>query len=464
MYYPIPESVTHTDTKTVSRPAQDCGGSAISRNFSATFSIQKSTELRLKKDNFVFSEVIRPIDGKWSDVKDSESIKMTPMSIKNEKIDYFIGQVHNPYIRHKVDLEAHVAVRINGVCQLCKIAWLDCKAAIVRGSYVEQGDLDYWKAKYPNAAHYVSGIATLDAEKIEAAKSEAYAELYQSYNLGEEIAELKETILGVTKLFKEGISLILAFRKATSNRLKKGLKNELKSADSRWMEFRYGIMPIIYSIQDLLEMNSEGKYVTVRKKVKPDFEVSPEEITDPLPYFVTFHEHDLVARVTAKARWGSERIKNMDRVNINLLTTATAVLPWSMVVRWFFNVQSYLDARVKSLTSLALEQHACVAIREKRSSATYLSVTTGYLNERVVHLGNSGLCGAGFYGVHDFGTYTDLRPQRVLLSQHTIDNYNRYLFQPSDVKLVFNPYFNWKRMLDSCILAKGSMSKLLRSL
>lgn len=153
----------------------------------------------------------------------------------------------------------------------------------------------------------------------------------------------------------------------------------------------------------------------------------------------------------------------MDRVNINLLTTFTAVLPWSMVIRWFFNVQSFIDARVKSLTSLALEQHNCVAIREKRNSFTYLCANRGYQNERVFDPGDSG-CGLGYYGVEEFGIFSDFRPQRILLAHHSVDNYTRYLYKPSDVQLVYNPYMTWKRAIDSLILAKGPLSKLLRSL
>lgn len=459
MYYPIPESVTKTQSATVSRPALPCGGFAQSKTFSCTFSIQKSASPRSKKDNFVFKEVIRPTDGRWREIKESGSIKMTEMSIRNESVFYDIGQVTIPFIKWAIDLDSHVAVPPS--CKSCNgIAWLDRKAVIVRGTYVEQGDIDYWKSKYPLAPHYNSGTSVLDLDKVEAAKSEALAELYQTYNLGEEIAELRETISGVTKLLKEGVALFIKSRSTINSLLKKGLKKEVPD---RWMEFRYGIMPIVYSVHDLLEINQEGKYATVRKTVRSDVEVSPE-YSDQSPYFETIGVSELKASITAKARWGSQGLKNFDRININPITTATAVLPWSMVVRWFFNVQSYLDVKVKSLTSLALEQHACVAVREKRELGTYLCIAPGYRNEHVVHLGDSGMCGKGFYGVQSFGTYTDIRPQRVRLSWESMDNYQRYLFKPEDVKLVYNPYINWKRGIDSLILATRPLSKLLRSL
>lgn len=383
---------------------------------------------------------------------------MTEMSIRNESVLYDIGQVKIPFIKFSMDLEAHVAVPPS--CKPCSgIAGLDVKAAIVRGDYIEQGDIDYWKRKFPSALHYKNGMSKLDLSGLEAAKSEAIAELYQTYNLGEEIAELRETISGVAKLLKEGIMLLLKSRSTINGLLKKGLTKEVPD---RWMEFRYGIMPIIYSVQDLLEINQEGRYATVRKKVYSDVEVG-WEYGGEMPYFETVGTSEIKASVTAKARWASQELKNFDRININPITTVTAVLPWSMVVRWFFNVQSFLDVKVKSLTSLALEQHACVAIREKREYGTYLCIAPGYSDVHIVHEGNSA-CGKNYYGVHDFGTYTDLRPQRVRLSWESMDNYTRYLFNPSDVKLVFNPYINWKRAIDSLILAKAPLSKLLRSL
>lgn len=460
MYLPIPEGVNASDSVTVSRPTLDCGGTAMSSTVTVNFSVPKSSVSLEKKNDSILYEIYRPTDGQWSKVKESGSIKMTPMSIKNERTIYHIGQVDVPYIAWKHARMSHVSVRLNGVCTTCGgVAWHDQKAAIVKGSYVEQGDLDYWKSKYPDAAHYKCGVKYLDQNKLEAAKSEALAELYQGYNLGEEIAELRETILGVTKLLKEGISMILKFRSTINSLLRKGKTAE---ASSRWMEFRYGIMPILYSVQDLLELNSEGKYLTTRRTVYPEVEMDESELGE-TPYFETVGFHELRATITSKAKWASSGLKNLDRVNMNLLTTTTAVLPWSMVIRWFFNVQSYLDVKVKSLTTLAQEERCCIAIREKKELGTYLCVTTGYQNQHIVDDGYSSLCGY-IYPVTDFGTFTDLRPQRVLLSMETVDNYNRYLFNSSDVKMVFNPYISWQRAVDSLIMAMRPLSKLLRRL
>lgn len=460
MYLPFPESVNVTKTVTASYPATECVPKH-SISATASFSMPKSTVSREKMADSVHFERTCSTDGSWQQIKKSGSIKMTPMSVVNEKTTYSVGQVNMPFLRHAIARTGNMLPRINGKCVPCGgvVAW-SCKAAIVKGSYVEQGDLSYWKSKYPEAPHYEMSDGILDENELEAKKSEAYAELFQAYNLGEEIAELRETIAGVTKLTSEAVSLILRFRTTIANLLE---KDKLIEAGSRWMEFRYGIMPIMFSIQDILNLRTEGLYRTVRKTVSPEVSM-PEEVGSEPIYFQDVGMNEIRASITAKGRWATENLKNFDMININPLTTTTAVLPWAMVVRWFFNVQSYIDCRVKSLTSLALESHACVAIREKREYGTYLHITAGYPSTRIFDSGDSGTCGAGFYGVTEFGTYEDLQTQNVLLAWHSVNNYTRYLYQPSDVKLVFNPYISWQRSTDAFVLMMGSMSKLLRRL
>lgn len=459
MYLPIPETTALSQTVSVRGPATECDVAGPTITATASFSMPKSTTPHAKQSNSALYEVVRSTDGSWRAIRDSGSIKMTPMSVVNERTDHFVGQVQSPFIAYKIARAGRTAGKVDGRCVPCKTPiYYDSKAAIVKGSYVEQGDLSYWKSKYPAAPHYGLADDCLDSDRIEKAKSEAYAELFQAYNLGEEIAELRETIAGVQKLVLEAVDLILRFRTSIASLLK---KDKVTEAGSRWMEFRYGIMPIMYSVQDLLSYRTEGKYRTVRKTVYPEVEMPavPEETL----YFQDVGMVETRCSITAKARWATQELKNFDMININPLTTVTAVLPWAMVIRWFFNVQSYLDCRVKSLTSLALETHACVGIRVKKEYGTYLAITRGYTGTKIIDPGDSG-CGLGWYGSVDHGTYSDLRAQSVLLVQHSVNNYTRYLFQPSDVKLVFSPYLSWQRHVDALVLTLGTMSKLLRRL
>lgn len=463
MYLPIPEGVNHTHTVTASLPGSACD-IAYSQTKSVTFTKPASTIPLTKKSNSALEVIDRPNDGVWSEIKASGSIKMTPMEIKKESTTYEIGRLQVPYIKWgSVAAVTQFRSWDGSKCKSCIDRNLfDAKAPVAKGRYVEQGDLDYWKSKYPSAPHYVVPIDKLDDNQIEAAKSSVYAELFQAYNLGEEIAELRESLSSITSLVKRGVGLTQKFRKKITDR-PAGSK-DLKDAADRWMEYRYGIMPIIYSIQDILTLKEDtGLYRTARKVVHPKVEV-PDLIQDkPDVYFEDTCIQTIKATITAKARWKSERLKMYDLINVNPITTFTAVLPWSMVVRWFFNVQSVLDARIKSLTSLALESHACVAIREKREYRTYLSARIGYVNSAMYWLGDNPRCGSNFHPTQRW-IYTDFERQDILLATSLVNNYKRYLFTPSDVKVVYSPHLTWQRGIDALILGMRPLSKLLRSL
>lgn len=455
MYLPIPQGVSVSQTVTAYAPATECDSAGqVSRT--ASFSVPKSTVALMKKANSSLEEHTKPLDGSWREIRDSGSIKMTPMSHKKETHTYYVAGVQVPYQKWSTAIAGRDSKKVNGVCKPCmQLLHHEVKLAIVKGRYVEQGDLDYWKAKYPHAPHF-RRLPYLDYNQIEKKKGEAYAELFQAYNLGEEVVELRETIGGITKLSLEAVRLITKFKPMITGLLKRGLHKE---AASRWMEFRYGIMPIYYSIQDIIALKREtGLYRTIRKGVKPKDDEALE--TNELIYFEDVGVSTVRCSVTAKGRWGSQELKMLDLINVNPFTTALEVYPWAMVVRWFINVSDFAVARVKSLTSLALETVACVAIKEKMEYGTYLSHTQGY----VVHPYEPGGYCNGLYPPTYFGTYEDIVTSYVNLGWHSVDNYNRYLFLPSDVDLVYAPYMDWRRGIDALILGSGQLSKLLRSL
>mgnify|MGYP001131163617 CR=1 FL=1 len=460
MYFPIPNGVNVKDTQTASVPPTECDVDTWTDTQTASYVIAASTVALEKRVDSNVYERIAPVDGSWQKVRESKEIKMTAMRVISEQHRYFVAGLQRPYFAYRIAKIGKASARVNGRCLNCQRVLVSAKLAKVQGRYIEQGDIDYWKSKYPNVPHF-RDIETLDSDKIELAKGEAYSELFQAYNLGEELYEFRETIASIGKLTLEAVALIRNARALITSLLEKGLKKE---AANRWMEFRYGIMPIIFSIQDILALKSEnGLYRTVRKKVKPDVPDSTDgRWVNPI-YFVDSGVSELKCHVTAKGRWATEELKMLDIININPLTTAFEVYPWAMVIRWFVNVSSYINSRVKSLTSLALEYKACLSIREKMEYGTYLHAEQGYIHHPLWN-GDSGACGAGYYGVHDFGVFQDKVVSDILLSWHSINNYNRYLFQPSDVKLVLSPHITWQRTVDSLILGSGRLSKLLRRL
>jgi hypothetical protein len=455
-YFPIPEGLVKSKSVTASLPKNTCNA-AVSSTQSWSVNIPKSATAREKMPNVVIFERNAPTEGKWRQIKDSGHIKMTEMSIRNEHHTFDIVGVERPVYRFA--WAGTGQTRGGSGCPLCAVKIVKRVFDNLQERYVEQGDLSYWKERYPGVPHYKC-MPYFCPVKVEHRKAAVISDLFQAYNLGEEIYELRSSLSTVTKLATEGVSLILKSRKFITSLVERGLHKE---AAKRWMEFRYGIMPIIYSIQDVLTLKNEtGRYRTIRKSVTPD---EPEEIepgSEPV-YFYDQGAALLRCSVMAKARWASQEMKQLDLINVNPITTAFEVYPWAMVVRWFVNVSTFINSRIKSLTSLALQHRACCAVREKMEYGTYLHLEDGYEHTHYT-AGHAPPCPDHWYGEETHGPFVDHVEYDSLLAWYSINNYTRYLFTPQDVKLVFRPMMNWKRYVDGLIMGSGQLSKSLRRL
>lgn len=457
-YLPIPVGVSKSET--VKKFVMGgCDGN-IRRDFSATASINVPKSV-IAREYVPISEhraTVKDTSGNWQRIKESGFIKMTPMSNIHERTERFLGSithdVHNQSLVH----DSRQTSRVNGVCVNCTVKVRVRAHASVSGWYVEQGDISYWRWRFPNAPFIQPTNGGIDDAAVEAMKSAAYAELFQGYNLGEELYELRETLATILSLLHRGALLLLRQREAFNRAMDAA---DLKGAANAWMEFRYGIMPILFSIQDIQELlEDEGNYLTVRKKVVAEPYSFPERPSG--THFYQEVDDSTSVSITTKGRWVSSLSKQLDRINVNLLTTAAAVYPWSMVVRWFFNINSWIDAQIKSGTSTAIQHAGCVAYRTKKTTRTFLHFE-GDSTSIIYDNGDSGPCGIGYYGPYGPFTLGGKYSQDVLLQTESINNYVRTLYSPKDTKLVWNPYLTWQRIVDGLILSSNAVSKLLRS-
>lgn len=465
MFYPIPTGCSLSQTATARRPKTECWGSET-KKVTASIQVKASATAHERQPNVEVYEVDRPLSGKWSEKKKS-GIHMTPMSVLNETRQYSIGTVTHVVYDWSVASSGatYPSTKVDGRClsHTCESGPFhdDRALAVVEGSYVEQGDLRYFKAKYPDIPHYRIDQG-VDASLLEKRQAEAYSELFQSYNLGEELYELKDSLVSIKNLMNEGIKILTLnhkyFKVFRGLRKKDIPKSVLKEASSRWMEFRYGIMPIVYSIQDILGVfNEKGLYRTIRKRINSKSLPPPNHL--PKRYFVDYGLFQQTATITAKAEWSTVQLKNFDLINVNPLTTAIEVFPYAMVIRWFVNLSSFANARIKSLTSVASSYKACTAIKTTAGYGTYLVFDSSY-DVQMNHRPNS-TCGSTYYPEVNFGRLQNYSVSMPLLAYTRINNYTRYLFNPSDIKLVFSPFLDWKRLIDGFILGGRRVSKLL---
>jgi len=462
-YLPIPVGIPYVkDTKTSSTIVSNwCGSSPLNLTTTAVaeLEVKPSSSTREYEPIVVRKSKSGSNGGSWSQIRKSGVIRMTPYSVTNERTINLLASVERDVNVQKLATNGEPSLRTSGgQCIPCGQAVKVVALASVEGTYLEQGDPSYWGERFSGAAHYHSG-SEFDRSKLEKLKSEAFAELFQGYNLGEELYEMRDTIRTMTSLLNRGALWIRDSKRAFDRAKRLG---GMPAAAKAWMEFRYGIMPIIYSIQDLQKtLSNTGQYITVRRRLSPDFKEMPPRPDDTTHFYSVSSDQSSIT-ITCKGKWASAHQANLDRININLLTTAAAVYPWAMVVRWFFNSNSWLDAQLKSSTTSAQQYVGCVAERTVRETDTFLHLV--HDSRTVVSaLGNSS-CGPGWYGPTGPYEKGQVSSFDLHLKRETINNYVRTLYSPKDTKLVWSPYLSWQRIVDGLIMGTGQVSKLLRSI
>jgi len=452
-YKPIPYSASDTATASITlfTDWNTCTGSGDTYSKTTTVSVSES-ESPLQYSPIVESRW-RNADtsGIWSKIKESGEIKMTPMSVGFTRVTNQLGSC----VKDKHGFAFPVYGCGGSNCNLPVLLHSIASASI---NYIEQGDLTYWRQRFPDAP-YLGIEPDFDEARWERIKSQAYQDLFQAYNLGEELYELKETILQLTSLLKRAYLLLSKFKETLRRLRNLRPAARAKAIAKAWLELRYGLMPIAYSIQDILNLvnDSEGGYRTIRRKYEPPTKPTTGSYPDG-DYFYEIGAMSTVYRVTVKGRWANSDQKKRDLVNINLLTTALAVFKYSLVVRWFINLNSVIDSWVKSFTTSALEFNGVVSVRVKRDVAVFFhhvhdSRKGAYFN------GDDVKCGPGFF--EPAGPYTigQVSTFNMKLQNIEEDTYERELFLPTDARFVWDPNMNLKRYMDALALI---ISRFLR--
>ena len=284
----------------------------------------------------------------------------------------------------------------------------------------------------------------------------------QTYDLLTEMSEIKETAQFILNTIKSVRHPLESFDNLRRSLEKNGqLKpNEVKKhIESKWMEYRYAIMPLYYSVQDQLKLlkGLGNVYKTSRKSKKfSQSVVSPVDRSRKGIY--TYTREDVSYKLTAvgKASYepGSIDKQLFDQIGLNPFQTAWELIPYSFVVDWFANVGDWVLAHTASLVDYSSQRVFCESVKIERTVTTYLYVNQRYYEERV---------------------YNDHAPQVVSVGPLTVvvdeplmtqkeQRYYRNLFTPSDVELQSDVFISWKRAIDAWVLGQRPLIASLRSL
>lgn len=273
------------------------------------------------------------------------------------------------------------------------------------------GHLGAWAAYWLDAwvkttnYDYSSSAAGLSLQR-------AYSKMYEpDFDVGMIIGELRETISGFSNLGSGIRDLIKQY-----NRLRKAGRSLPPSAtlnmlSGEWLEFRYGIMPLIYTAQDLIKHVEDGinrlgdKLLRKRGRVRPA-DSSVDLILEPRGFVSNYtiggsgtlsRSYKMTSSVMYKL---TRKLTFRDIYGLNLHDLPRIV--WelttlSFVWDWFFGIGDWLE-------SFTIDSSRHVV----GSTTSLKAVTTFQLSGKAYHYGQPSRCGKS-----DFTLESQILDRRV---------------------------------------------------
>lgn len=297
--------------------------------------------------------------------------------------------------------------------------------------YYTQDGSNFSYAPLPN----LLGWSTLNHREVDVATvTSNVANANQGYwDALSEFGELPETI----GFIRDCLRSVLTLSKGFSDQIKSGIRtlrvhNDLplrfgKEASEKWLQYRYAVKPIAYSISDLRDVfkawldriyRDERTYLT-------------EPVTAPeMDGYTLNHETiDVYHRCTIRDRYDAASFssKMMALVGTNPFVTAYELTKLSFVLDWFVNIGDFIAATT-SWTTYA-ERKACYSWK---------------MDAAVIYTPTSGDGPIAYVLAH---------------------NYKRVVINPIDhVGLTTDVFLNWKRQLDAIALTFAPLTKHIRGL
>lgn len=418
---------------------------------------------RLKNEKSEFLEKSKASPS-WRKAKQNGTIVMLPYSRGKTSVEFSVARV--PFTQYYYGLAGRYSVDCS-----TGILIKDFKYHDFQMSYTEQGDWAYWlhERKVPSYA------VTIDfSSQVEQVKTALLAKLNTSYDLLTEIAEGKDSIRLIASMLKALAHPLQAFKKEKERLYKSFHRGEIKTyshllkrvADA-WMTCRYGVMPLVYSIQDILKtiklkdalFHTERAGDEVNLK---DFEKKPW--IKPSLYLQDTVSGSIKIRAVGKDGYSAgSTLQLSDLIGFNPAVTIWEKIPYSFVVDWALNVGDYLSAGLGSLSSLADQRVCCYSIRCNYEIETRLHWD---LNQSY-KTSNPGRkeCGDTITLFEGWDVSRGGQVQgSALVRREKVDTFHRVVFDAGDISLAWNVQMNGKRILDSLAITFNQTRKRISAL
>lgn len=444
-------SSSQTWTANVMRP----DGSIYSETFTHAAVVPASTALAMQDGSSDYSWKFPTSDpSSFRAIKKSGVIKMS---------DYDVGKKVSTNFVVRIPRRADMFFR-RGLYTTTK----DQKSFFDRDDYLFDltapyrivGDLSHLRTLFAQSPYYPldeSQRSDVVQTAIADVMEDTVVRLNASYDPLTELAELRDSLELLHSLIKSAIHPIQALR-SLSLKYKRSVDKSLW-ADA-WMQYRYGIMPIIYSIHDVIETMKRSKLAYRTERVSRPLEWSAtSQVGTGSQFYETLVSTVRVTGTGKVKASGSEILRLIDNLSINPFKTAWELIPFSFVVDWFVNVGSFIEAQTGSLMLFAPERSFCYAIKEQTVRSVYFR--DFHDDRRTVWTGPWTVAQGNVFE-RSYKSVGGLYNAEYLLYRETVDSYSRRVFSPSDVNLRSDVFLNWKRWLDGFILSLGNTKRLLR--
>lgn len=314
-----------------------------------------------------------------------------------------------------------------------------------------------------------------DSAEIDAAitdvENNVAIEALTSYDLLTELAEMREIPKLVTSACESMYNILTNLKKSFKIKdLKRaGILRPIdllthpervfRNIANMWMGYRYGVMPLVYSMRDILKtidrgvnmVNRKARYITPRR-------TSTQQPSPAYDYKWSAYEGQIIIRGNIFQHFDFDTVANFSGIGFNPAVTAWELIPYSFVFDWFVNMGDYITRS----TAIPMNDgySGCMSKRSKYTRTTWVHFKA---DDKYISASN-------YIPTNWWGSTPDQLPQIKIarpeesqpLYRDEVDEYERWmLFSLNGARLQFNPSLNWKRLLDGSVLSYNLLRNLV---